>query len=186
MYNSYVVSILVRLWYFLVESYEHSILKKILIKVRSVVSLLFKDSIFKSLVTDKKYIIENSFLYLIYKKIVKFYNKLFNYLNKKYNDLGQTSFIKKYRTENIRNLENLLIGILYFNISFNMGIIVVKIYSKIPFGIRYMANGLIILISILLIKSDIKILDMLSESKIIRTLNDFLKLEPDEGGIRWW
>lgn len=177
MYNSILVNMLAKLWNLVEQSYENSFLKKIVDQIKRLFTFLFKGSIIKSLISDEKEYIDNSFLYKIYKWLINLYNIVINKLNKFFCNQKDGSvfckFAEKYLTDDktsintlISTLRFLFLGMLIINIFVNKNI--------------YVSLALIIMV----ITLSSKFIEYFKTSLIYKFCEYMFAV--DEGGDQWW
>lgn len=184
MYNSVVVNVLANIWRVLAEGYQYSLLKKFNHFVGSGIKKLSKGSNVVKLFTSNRSLIEESFLYQIYCKIVDVINKIFIALRRGINKNNPGSII--YNT-----VYNLFQGgvqvqrtFYVFFLSFGIGIIVNNVIRGFFAGKSYIVALALIFASIVGLKVKDDYEGILRGSHFCAFIRSVFTI--DEGVNQWW
>lgn len=186
MYNSFIVGGLVNLWNIFLNSYDKSLLKKIIDKPKNLFSSLYEYSNTKSILTSKDSLILKSVFYKIFSNIVGFVDKLFGRIHKFFIDKSDGSLVYKSISSLFKTEGELIKTIYLFILSLLVGMILngVFIFDVDSRKIYTMSVITLILIGISGFKIWNNYKEILDSSLIWRFIRSLFKI--DEGGERWW
>lgn len=181
MYNSYTINLLVKTKDVFASLYKYSILKLLVDKIVLWLKKGCKGSKVCSFFTNEKSIIKNSYIYLLYKKIVDFINKLLFKLKRKVNSCVKGSYILNVLKKDM-NTDNALYIII---IGFNVTLLSLRVFNIISLRIVSISMlAFITFFSLFLYINNAKTIEMLKNSWIINTIISVFTL--DDGGEEWW
>ncbi|WDV45261.1 hypothetical protein PV797_17290 [Clostridiaceae bacterium M8S5] len=180
MYNSYTVSILIKVKNIFDDLYEHSVIKAILDCILNYWRRINKSSKIYSFLTEERSYIEDSFVYRIYKKIIEVLNKLFIWTKRIMNKSIKGSKTIDIMNESM-NENSSIVGLLGFCVT----MMILKILNIIVLSYITMSLlSLVILVAILILITNVKISDILKNSYIAKKVISVFTM--DSGGEEWW
>lgn len=184
MYNSIIVSFFVRLWKFIEREYEKSFIKKMIDSIKKIFSYIGQSSYFKRIFTSSNSLIEKSFVYHIYKLILKLLNKILNLIRR---FIGENSYYSiAYR--NINNLFKTKVEVIrtfsVFILSFGLGIGINNILRGYTSGKSYIVAIMLVIASLIALSIKENYKKVLGNSWFYSVIVGLFAI--DEGGDNWW
>ncbi len=185
MYNSHVIGGLVKIWDWLVESYEDSLIKKIFNAIGSFILFMTKDSKFVSFFRDSKPVIGESYIYRSYSWLIGKFNKLLDRINSRITSIQDNSLVDETIEGLVGSYNSLFQSIFVFLIFFSIGILGQSlIYDNLSFK-RNILSALIIVISHIMLNAGENIVHIFKNSYFINIFINLISLE-EEGSEQWW
>jgi len=184
MYNSIVISNIVKLWLLILYGYKRSILKKTVDGIKKIIVFLFKGSFVIEFFTSRKSLIEKSIIFHLISKTTDFINIVFKHINGYVKKKSKSSIIyfnlKKIFSTKVDILRSFFIFIFFFGIGLVGNNMIRGFYS----GRSYIIAAIFIIISLigLALKENYK--EILENSWIYRFVESIFTI--DEGGGNWW
>ncbi len=184
MYNSFVISILAKSWNVLQEGYEYSILKRINTFFIGGFKKLSKGSKIIKLFTSNRNLIEESFLYKLYGKLIDRINAGFNSIENHMKNICRGSIVYNsiynlFKDETSRQTASSL-----FFIVLGVGVIVINLIKGLNSYKFYLVPIVLIISSLLVIGSRISCRGILKGSYTFNLIKDIFSI--DEGVDQWW
>lgn len=149
MYNSIFVSVVVKIWSFIISEYDKSFLKKIVDAFTKGISYLSYGSRVKSIFKSRDLLIEKSYTYDLYRKFMKFVNKTLDKIRAYIKESGKYSLVYN----NIYNLFQTKVEVLrtffVFTLSFGIALALNNIIRGYYSGRSYIVIAIIVIGSII-------------------------------------
>lgn len=108
MYNSFIVSQLVRLWNFFGLYYEKSFTKKFADGIKNGTKFLFKGSVVKDIFVSDNSFIENTIFYRVYAYIIRLIDKGLKALNLYMKEIGKFSIFYRFVRWGMSSIEKIV------------------------------------------------------------------------------
>lgn len=184
MYNSIIVSILVKIWNILSRAYEYSLLKKFNDSILKGFKNLSKSSHMARLFISNRSLVRESSLYALYCHIVDRISKIFTFLREKIEENNHGSIIYSVIYNLFHDNVGLQTTFYVFFISFGVGIALNNLIRGFYAGKSYIISFLLVLISFigLGVKENYK--NVLRGSYIYAFIKSLFTI--DEGVDQWW
>lgn len=184
MYNSFIVRIFVGAGNAFSLAYNGSILRRIVGIINSSISYLAKDSIAVGIFTKNFSLIEDSYFYGLFSKILKFFSKTFVRLNNLFNRIGEESIacssIRKLFSTELALIRTLSTFVFFFAV----GIILINLDSGLYWGRTYIVSIILILGSLTVFNRGENFKISLENSSVYGFIKNLFII--DEGGDQWW
>lgn len=185
MYNSILVGGLVKLWNVFSNSYNNSVLKKIIDKIMTFISYLFQYSIVKSIFVSKDSLILKSRFYSGLSKLLIFVDKVFQKIHSFFMGKSGASLVYKNMTNLFKDNIQIIKTISVFIVSLSLGIILNNVFIFQ----NDLYRGYIISVVLIFVGTFITIIansyrEILDNSLMWSFLSGLFTI--DEGGENWW
>lgn len=187
MYNSVTVTVLAKIWYFLVLGYEHSIFKKIMNSIGRGFKYVGRGSKVVELFTSNGKKVKETYFYHIYCKFIDGIYHILKWLNVKLKKWRDFSFIDKSAVSNFRDEDSIQHSFAIFLLFFGITIFIFNAIRGKFLGNSFRISILIILIALLGIKYDGGYLKLIQNSNTYKFFRSIFTVDKaHEGGEKWW
>lgn len=183
MYNSLFVSLIVKIYRFIVCQYDKSLLKKIINFFGEKLSYLSNGSRFKNIFKSQDYLIEKSLIYSLYSKFMKSLNKTIDKLRALIKRISRSSLVYKSIKSLFKTKTEVLRTFFVFTLSFGLGLLINNIIRGHYSGRSYLVAIIAIVASIIGISLRENYKQILKESWFYRFIYSVFSIE--EGTNSW-
>lgn len=177
MYNSLIVTLIIKIWKFIVFEYNRSALSRILNFFKRSISYLSKGSRIKSIFTSRDSLIEKSIIYHLYSRLMKLLNELIEKIRMYIRKIGDYSLVYK----NLQSLFCTKIEVLrtffIFTLSFGLGLAVNNIIRGYYSGKSYLVSIVIVIGSIIGISLKENYKEILKSSLVYKFIYSIFSIE---------
>ncbi len=184
MYNSVIVRFLMKIWNALVSWYENSLVKKLGNTIKNILGKLTHGSVFTSIFSDDLDIMENTFIYKVYGRIIDFINKIFGKINNGLKPAKEKSIYINTMDSLFKNYIELIKSFTVFILFFAIGVIVNSFIRGIFLSGAVIGSIVLIVLGLIILYLDNRIGDIIENSWVINFVFSIFKVE--EGGDQWW
>lgn len=184
MYNSVTVTILSRIWYCLEEGYKYSFLKVIIDGICNGFSFLAKGSVVVKFFTSNRKMMEESFIYKIYSRLIDFIEKILDAMRLLINKGEKGSIIDWSVSKLFKDQTEILNTACSFMLVFALSIIIANLTRGRFSGRSYVVSFAIIVLSLIGLNIKNNFNEVLENSAMFRFIKGIFSV--DEGGDQWW
>jgi hypothetical protein len=184
MYNSVTVAILSRIWYCLEKSYKYSFLKVIIGGICNSFRFLAKGSAVVKFFASNRKMVEESFVYKIYSRLIDFIGKIIDALRLLINKGKKGSIIDWSVSKLFKDQTEILNTACSFMLVFALSIIIVNLARGRFSGRSYIVSFAIIVLSLIGLSTKNNFNEVLENSVMVRFIKGIFSV--DEGGNQWW
>lgn len=177
MYNSLFVSLIVKIYKFLIFEYNRSFLKKIIDLVNRGVSYLTNGSRFKSILISKDSLIEKSLIYSLYRGFMRILNRLIEKIRMFINKNSKYSLFYRNIYSLFSSKTEVLRTFFVFTLSFALGLLLHNIVRGYYSGRSYLIAIIMVIGSLIGISLKENYREVFKNSLIYRFIYSIFTIE---------